>query len=172
MNEVTLTERQKRIMFKANLPNYLHDLGILLQRVVKVDDLVGLNESEKISEYIRSISTVYKTEKYQITFIDYKKIDFNALIEELHKHTFPPVFVWSTYTNECGFLKLDKGFIEIKNLNDFLFQSNICVFISNDLSQRLLIDFTNNNGDQDIIFEVYGEKWSKVFSNFNELMKI
>lgn len=43
MNEVTLTERQKRIRFKANLPNYLHNLGILLQGVVKADDLVILN---------------------------------------------------------------------------------------------------------------------------------
>ncbi len=159
-----LTERQKAIYYKANLPNYLKTLGVLFQREVVASELLSLKESELLGSRYKKKVLIAK-DIYETTIPDVRYFDFNQLFAALQAAASTPACLWADLSDACGYMKVD-SLLNIKSMYAFLVFSNICAFETRDLNQRLLIDYTeHSDGSNSLMFEVEGEEWQTAFKS-------
>jgi hypothetical protein len=156
-----MTDVYARLAYKRELPRHLTVLGKLLNRQVNAQNLLSLDETDAIRE--RSKSVVRRpSSRFTIRFSDKTGPRFQALIRTLQDRNPSPVLVWTLSADVCGFPRpvqlseIDFGF-------EFDLEPNgVLVFITEDLCDKLLLDYFEEDGERLLEVELSGAHWGDV----------
>jgi hypothetical protein len=146
----TYEQKKRRLFGKQYLQSYLGELKSILQISVETLDLLPIVETDKLSE---------------IDYSNYLKMSFNILFNEKNKlkeiifknceRVNKSYFIFTEYSLDCGTLKISK----LQDFNfDFSFKSlhsGLISLISEDLSEKIILDFSEENGDEYLEIEIY-----------------
>ena len=159
---MSTSSQSERLRKKLHLKEYLGELGRLLGRVVQEEELGSLAQVTTI----RAAALKFDTQpaiSHDIPFTERKSDRFVRFIQCLSEANPSHVYVWTPRTILCGV-------ILVPSLNaiklDFDFDINhegVLVFLTSDLSDRLLLDFsTTDMNEQRLNIELQGRYWSRV----------
>lgn len=146
----TYEQKKRRLFGKQYLQSYLGELKNILQISVDALDLLPIVETDKLIE---------------IDYSNYLKISFNILFNEKNKlkeiifknceRINKSYFIFTEYSLDCGTLKIRK----LQDFNfDFSFKSlnsGLISLISKDLSEKIILDFSEENGVEYLEIEIY-----------------
>lgn len=146
----TYEQKKRRLFGKQYLQSYLGELRNILQISVDAVNLLPIIETDKLSE---------------IDYSNYLKISFNILFNEKDKlkeiifnnceRINKSYFIFTEYSLDCGTLKINK----LQDFNfDFSFRSEhsgLISLISEDLSEKIILDFSEENGVEYLEIEIY-----------------
>lgn len=151
----TLEQKKRRLYGKNNLDNYLKELNAITNIDVSQKDLLSIVESDKIV-YDDDNSKFYKA---KILFNDKERL--LLFIGDLLKIRDGKGFLSTTYSNDSGLLEINS----LKDFNvNFRFDdehSGLITIVLKDLSNKLLLDFYEENQELYLEIETYGDDWSK-----------
>ena len=153
------TERKRKIQLKTNIVAYLSQLKQLTRINVVSEDLLSLSETAEITK--RS-SHLEKLDKICFTTnFEFKNSErFKRFITNLSKANNSLVYIWLEKTNYCGLYKA----ASINDI-DFSFRfdldpNGIIVFMTEDLNNRLLLDFYRDWEERETIeIKIQGKQW-------------
>lgn len=152
--EKRLEQARGRLSRKQYLKDYLKELNALTNIEVIEDMLLSVVESNKIG-------SVPHENSYKTKILFHEKDKLLIFIGKLIKLKDDKAYLFITHSKKCGLLKLD-------NLKDFNINFNfndehaglITIFLR-DLSNELLLDYYEENGEYYLEIETYGDDWSK-----------
>lgn len=151
----TLEQRKRRLFGKNNLQTYLKELNALTKIEITKYMLLSLVESDKIGsvdkEYFYKSNILFKEKNKLLLFINY-----------LIKVKDGECYLNTSYSKDCGVLKLSslKDFnINFKFFNE---HSGILSIILKDLSNELLLDYFEEDNEYYLEIEVYGKDWANI----------
>lgn len=150
----TLEQKKRRLYGKSNLNEYLKELEAITKIDVSQIDLLSIVESDKVV-----FNGDDKSYKAKILFNDKERL--LILFGDLLKLKDGKAFLSTEYSKDCGLLEIDslKDFNVNFNFNDE--HSGLITIVLKDLSNKLLLDFYEENQQQYLEIKVYGEDWSK-----------
>nr|WP_315218686.1 hypothetical protein [uncultured Flavobacterium sp.] len=150
----SIEQKKRRLYGKRYLEEYLKELNALTNIKVFESNLMSIVESDLLGTVIKS--KVYKT---TIKFNDKEKL--LLLVGEMIKTKNKSCYLYTTYSEDCGVLKL-------KSLNEFNINFNfddehggLIKIVLEDLSNELILDFYNQENDIYLDIEVFGNEWVK-----------
>lgn len=146
----TYEQKKRRLFGKKYLQTYLGELKSILQINVDAVDLLSIVETDKLNEIDYSN---YSKKSFNILFNEKDKLKefiFNNC-EQINKS----YFIFTEYSLDCGTLKISK-------LQDFNFNfpfksehSGLISLIRDDLSEKIILDFSEENGVEYLEVEIY-----------------
>lgn len=149
----TTEQKRRRLYGKQFLHEYLKELNALTNIQIEKDMLLSIEETDKLGKVSHEMS--YKS---QIFF--HEKDKLLIFIGQLIKLKNGMCYLWISYSNDCGILKLN-------SLNDFNVNFNfedehagLIAIIMEDLSNELILDYFEDNGEYYLDIETYGKEWS------------
>ena len=153
-----MTHAPARMALNKNLPRHLSELSRLVGREVTREDLMSLEETEAIREQAKRVKLVpFWT--FEIPFADKSSPRFRWLMKGLAALNPTPVYVWTPLSNVCGLLRP----VALSDVNfgfDFnLSAEGILVILTADLSDKLLLDYSEESDEQKLEIELSGEHW-------------
>lgn len=150
----TLEQKKRRLYGKSYLKEYLKELEAITNIDVSKKNLLSIVESDKVT-FDRG-SESYKA---KILFNDKERL--LIFIGDLLELKDGEAFLSTAYSKDCGLLQLNslKDFNVNFNFNDE--HSGLITIVLKDLSNKLLLDFYEENQEQYLEIEVYGDNWSK-----------
>lgn len=147
---------------KLHLKRYLEELGALIGRVVKAEELGSLEEVAAMRQAAQRFIG-QPTAKYEINFSDRRSERFKKFLKNLTVANRLAIYVWTPHTIDCGALLVDS--LDAISF-DFEFAINddgVLSFMTSDLRDRLLVDFSSTStGEQVMRIEIQGANWTKV----------
>ena len=157
-----ISSSSEKLRQKLNINKYLEELAVLAGRTVQAGELGGVEQAASIREVGKKFS-VSEASSSEISFVDRSTERFKDFIKRLHGENPSPVYVWSPRTIDYGTLLLPSlGAIKF----DFDFAVNeegILVFLTNDLEDRLLLDFFILPTDEKRLkIETQGTNWGSI----------
>ena len=146
---------------KKYLAQHLAELGCLLGRPVRADELLTLEETEAIrfqSKQIRLTPTWRQTIPFESrgsrTVVD--------LFQRLHDSRLLPVYVWTPLSNVCGLARPIR-LVEVNLEFDFnINREGIIAFIVTDLLDKVVFDFSAKDGHLELEIEASGDHWGRL----------
>jgi hypothetical protein len=152
------SEAQRQFRYKANIKKYLLQLKHLTRRDVSATDLMTLAETDALREKSKKIERL-PVQKFTIPFADRDGSAMKALVAALYARHQSRIYLWTELANICGGLWL--GSILDFNFNfDFDVDSNgVFSLLSEDLRQKLVLDFGDLEGNQMLEVELSGDAW-------------
>lgn len=150
----TLEQKKRRLYGKSNLNEYLKELEAITKINVSQKDLLSIVETDKVI-----FDRDDKSYKAKILFNDKERL--LIFIGDLFKLKDGKAFLSTAHSKDCGLLEMNslKDFNVNFNLNDE--HSGLITIVLKDLSNKLLLDFYEENEEQYLEIEVYGDDWSK-----------
>ncbi len=150
----TLEQKKRRLYGKSNLNEYLRELNAITNIDVNQKDLLSIVESDKI--VYDNNNDFYKA---KILFNDKERL--LLFIGDLLKLRDGKALLSTAYSKDCGLL-------EVRSLKDFNVNfrfddehSGLITIILKDLSNKLLLDFYEENQELYLEIETYGDDWPK-----------
>ena len=152
--EKRLKHARERLSRKQYLSEYLKELNALTNIKITEDMLLSRVESNEVGSVSREKS--YKTE-----ILFHEKDKLSIFIGKLIKLKDGDAYLHVTHSKSCGLLKLNS----LKDFNvNFNFDDEhaglITIFFRN-LSNELLLDYYEENGEYYLEIETYGDDWSQ-----------
>jgi hypothetical protein len=145
---------------KSLMSSYLKELNLLSKLKIKVNDLITFEETEMIIHKRKEISESIPSEKLVLKFEDKDRLlHYLSKMAELKKGK---IYMFTEYSKSCGALLLN-SLIDF-NYN-FAFSdehSGIISFLSEDLKDKLILDFYEESGQYIIEIETQGYVWNSV----------
>jgi len=146
----TIEQKKRRLIGKQYLPVYLTELNKLIKNVVVADDLLSIQDSDNI------YSTVFSDEPIDRFTTSFEKKDrLKILFESIESAESLKYILFTAYSHECGAIRIGS----LVNFNvDFDFDdehSGLIILISNNLLQKILLDFYEEGGERYIDVEIY-----------------
>ncbi len=148
--------------YLSNITSYLLELGILANKTVNKSDLSSIDKVDKVKAGASNLEN-FPIERFKVDFSEKDESRFANYIQGLYSTNSEQVYLWTSKTNICGLYRVDS----IKDVN-FLFpfelnDEGIVVFLSADLKDKLLLDFSIDSTDNRIIeVEAQGANWSGI----------
>lgn len=147
----------------AILKDYLIELSILFDKEITAEDLSLSSEASKIASNISGFEMQFSN-KFTIPFSDMYQPRFINYIDNLDAKLSLPIFVFTPHSLICGFMQAQS----LRHINfKFPFEINkdgILIFITNDLSNRLSLDFyVSQSGVETVQVEVQGPDWQAIY---------
>lgn len=153
--EETLEQKKRRLLGKKLLNDYLKELEALTNIEIKEDLLLSIPDTD-------SIGKISKEHMYKSTISFNEKEKLLLYIGELINIKDGNCFLYITYSRDCGALKLSS----LKDFNtNFKFydeHAGILSIVMADLTNELLLDYYEEDGEHYLEIEAFGEEWSKV----------
>lgn len=151
----TSEQKKRRLFGKQYLSEYLKELNALTKINVTPNELITVAESDLVNKIRFDVS-----KSFRFNFNDKERL--TILIERLNDIKKEPCYLFTTYSNDCGLLKLNS----IKNFNiNFNFDDEHAGFIKlilQDLSNEISLDFYEEDGIQILEVEISGKEWSEI----------
>lgn len=157
-----MTDVKSKREYLSNIASYLLELGVLTNKKIKKDDLSSVDRVAEIRAKVTRLEEL-PLEKFRISFAEKKYNRFGHYIQGLCESNNGEVYIWTSKTNVCGLYKV----ASIRDIDfSFPFEINdegIVVFLSADLKDKLILDFSfDPAGNKIIDIEAQGENWSKI----------
>lgn len=160
MSILSSLERRRQIMSQKS---YLTELTSLLKKKVSSDmlkttdqDFLEIHKSIK-DKFLSSSVTVY-----EIPFTAKRGNVFKSYIQKLYEANPSPIHIWTPHTNECKKL-LVSSLNEVDWDFDFsIYEGGIASFTTIDFQDSLLLDWTEECGEQRLTLEAQGSNWASV----------
>lgn len=148
--------------YLSNIAAYLLELGMLANKVVNKDDLSSVEEVDEVRAGTANLENL-TTEKFKVGFSEKDGSQFQSYIQGLYDTNNEQVYLWTGKTNSCGLYKVGS----IKDVNfSFSFDLNeegIVVFLSVDMKDKLLLDFSiDSSGNEIVEVESQGLNWPNI----------
>lgn len=152
---MSITEKR---LYKLHLKEYLGELEKLVGHPISESELIGVAETRDIqvaSKKFEHLPTVSKT----VPFLAADHAFLGEVLQQLSDANNSPVFIWTPRTQYCGMLKIP-SICAIKP--DFHYQTNkegVLAFITDDLCDRMVIDWSNDGNTNWLTYEFQGDNW-------------
>jgi hypothetical protein len=160
-------ENRKMLFQKAKgkslISIYLKELNLLTRQMVEAKDLITIEDTVRIIHKRKEISNTIPFEKLTLSFEAKDRLSsYLAKMAEIKKGK---VYLFTEYSKNCGALLLN-------SLNDFNHKfsfndehSGIISFLSEDLKDKLVLDFYVENDKYILELETQGFVWNSVLYN-------
>src|SRR5688500_5918049 len=156
-----MTSLEAKLRYNRSIKSYLAELRLLNNKDVSKEDLSSIVELEEI----RRKSSLLKSlpiSKFTIDFDERKSVRFNQYIQNLNKVNDSHIYIWTAKTNDCGLYK-NGSIVDIDFSFPFEINEGVLVFLSIDLKDNLLLDFSNGTeGKRVLEVEAQGLNWPKI----------
>ncbi len=154
-NTETVEQKKRRLYGRQHLVAYLKELNAITNKKVDESMLLSIVDSDKVNSTL--FEECYKT---RILFSDKEKL--LLLIGRLISLKDGKIYLYTSYSEDCGLLKLDslKDFNVNFNFNDEHY--GLIIIILQDLSNKLILDFYEEKERYYLEIEAYGGDWSKL----------
>jgi hypothetical protein len=147
-------ELTKRLRRNRHLARHLTELGCLLRREVRPEDLLSLYETEVL---LGRAAKRTPGRKETFPFADKARGRLSLLV---HAFQDDLVYLWTALTNDCGVYRA-VPLAEIDFSFPFEFSpEGILSVVSQDLGDRILLDWYEEGGVELLDLEVTGPRWS------------
>jgi len=154
------TMLKRKAIGKTFIDKYFRELNTVSNKEINSDDLLSIEDTY---QYIDSISNIRKLNHYKsepFEFHDKNRLtDF--FIDIINKKNGKAILI-TKYSEYCGALPLN-------GLQDFNFNfpynaehSGLITLILEDLSNELILDFWDDQGQKLIEIETYGNEWGLI----------
>lgn len=152
----------EKLRQKLNLKKYLKELTALTGRPVDLDELGSLEQAAAIRDTGQKFGE-RSSQTHEILFSERCSAQFKEFVLRLHEANPSSVYVWTPRTINCGTLLVESLAVVKFDFDFSVNEEGILVFLSSDMEDRLLLDFSNSaTGDQVMKIETQGSNWSKV----------
>lgn len=147
---------------KRNLPSYLLELKQITGLDVDSKSLSPIEDVEKLREKASVLADLDKN-RLIISFSEKNSKQFRKFVVNLSKSNSNSVYIWTNRANLYGLYK-----VASIDAIDFSFpfdvnSDGIIVFLTSDLSDKLLLDFYYDSEYQEMIeVELQGKHWSLI----------
>jgi hypothetical protein len=145
-----------------NINSYLLELKEFTGVDVKREFLSSVEDVKKIIKKTLLLKDTNKN-KFAIDFSEKTSERFKTFIANLKKANNSPVYIWTEKSNVCGLYKVAS--IDAVNFA-FRFDlspEGIVEFVTEDLSDRLLLDYYYDSDDREMLeFEWQGKHWHSI----------
>lgn len=147
-------EVTKRLRRNAHLARHLTELGRLLRRDVRPDDLLSLPETEALR-----VRMAKRTPDRKESF-PFAEKNGRRLSPLVHAFQEDLVYVWTALSNDCGVHRA-VPLSEVDFSFPFAFSpEGILSIVSQDLGDHILLDWYEEGGAELLDLEVTGPRWS------------
>lgn len=154
-------ELQEKIEYARNIKPHLAALSRLVGRPVCADELLDLASTRQLRERLRLLPRAHP-KTVALPFAAMRTEQFKRFVNALASAAPQSVQIWTSTAEACGPLTLDS----ILNFNfDFDFEDEpggIIVLRTADLLDRLLLDFSEEDGELELEAEWSGPRWGAV----------
>ncbi|WP_143684731.1 hypothetical protein [Variovorax sp. KK3] len=141
---------------------HLEELQVLLGRRVAAEELLSLEQTEQLRQASQHFRAAPIT-AYEIDFCEKMTGRFHALIDRLAISNPSPVYLWATYSVECGTLA-------VPSLHDIHFDFDFAVgdmellsMTTSDFQDRLLLNwFESDDGARRLSVQTQGKHWAAI----------
>lgn len=150
---------EKRL-YKLNLKEYLGELEKLVGHPISEGELIGVAETRDIQVAAKRFEHLPIVAK-KVPFLTPDHAFLGDVIQQLYDANNSPVFIWTPRTQYCGTLKIP-SISAIKA--DFHYQTNnegILAFMTDDLCDRMVIDWSNDGKTNWLTYEFQGDHWGR-----------
>ena len=157
-----MTNIKNKREYLSNIASYLLELGMLANKAVNKSDLSPVEEVDEVRAGASNLENL-PTEKFKVGFSEKDGSQFSRYIQGLYDANNEQVYLWTGKTNTCGLYKVGS----IKDV-DFSFpfdlnEEGIVVFLSVDMKDKLLLDFSiDSSGNEIVELESQGLNWPNV----------
>lgn len=146
---------------KTYLSKYLEELNAILDTAKGSYQVLSLEETDRILQ--RSAESINKEKvlKYQLEF-DHKEEFLIDCMIECNRLLSGMIYLFTGYSEDCGLAVVDT-LMMLKP--DFSFTSEhagLISIISGDLSNKILLDFYEENNEYFLEIEIYGDLWGSI----------
>lgn len=143
---------------KLSTQRYMEELSCLTGGNVSPGDLCSIEATMNIQERVLFFSGL-PCSHADIDFFDKTSFRFYDFISRLEALNDSRVYIWTPRTVDCGaFLGGKIGGINFE-FNHDINDEGILVFLTEDLQDRLLLDFYVDDGSYRLRVEVQGNNW-------------
>lgn len=154
-----MTKIPTKAELKRNLSSYLLELKQITGRDVDSKSLSSIEDVEELREKASVLANLDKV-RFVINFSEKNSEQFKKFIENLGRSNSNSIYIWTNRANLYGLYKVAS--IDAIDFS-FSFDVNpdgIIVFLTSDLSDKLLFDFSYDSEDREIIeVELQGKHW-------------
>ena len=157
-----MTNIKNKREYLSNIAPYLLELVILANKTVNKSDLSSVDKVDEVRAGASNLENL-PIEKFTVDFSEKNDARFSSYVQGLYDANNEEVYLWTSKTNICGLYKVGS----IKDVNfSFPFELNdegVVVFVSADLENKLLLDFSvDPTGNKIVEVEAQGLNWSNI----------
>ena len=157
-----ISSSSEKLCQKLKMKKYLEELTVLVRHPVKSADLGSVEQAASIREAAKKLS-VSDAASSEITFVDRSSERFKKFVRCLHDANPSQVYVWTPRTIDCGVLLVPSLSAIDFDFDFAVNEEGILVFLTDDLEDRLLLDFFILPADEKRMkIETQGANWGKV----------
>ncbi|MGI6339278.1 MAG: hypothetical protein ACOXZV_07885 [Bacteroidales bacterium] len=153
----------RKVKGKSILNSYLEELNLIVRVKLSEKDLIPLEETEHLISRRKQISKSIPQKKVKLKFED--KARLYGYLNALESVRNGKIILFTEYSKYCGALLLN-SFNDINY--DFSFDdehSGIVSILSENLNDKLLLDFYEEDGSFFIEVETQGHLWNCIFDH-------
>jgi hypothetical protein len=157
-----MSSSSKELRRKLQLKRYLAELAAVTGRQIQADELIGLEQTTKLQADQQKFRTQsFASYEVPLSHITTKRfIDF---IDRLSKSNNSNVYLWIMRSMDCGVIRLQSLYDVAWGLDLSASEEGILVFVTDDLEDSLLLDFSElPTGEQIMTIETKGANWESV----------
>ena len=159
---IMTSERQKTIIYRANIREYLQKLNCFLLRSAQEGDLLSHEETLHLRTRAKP-QVENEVREFSIPFEEKTSDQFQNYLRKLSKANSSAIYVWIDRTIDCGT-------IAIPSLTDFNWSfaydcdpDGTLTLVTTDLEDRMLLDYSEDNqGKRVLEVKVTGNRWSEI----------
>lgn len=156
------SERQKKIIYKTNIREYLQKLKYFLLRSVGEHDLLSLEETLALRTRAKE-HFANEVKEFSVPFEEKTSERFQNYIRELSKANSAGIYVWIDRTIDCGT-------IGIPSLSDFNWAfaydcdpDGTLTLVTTNLEDRMMLEYSEDNSGKRVLeVKVTGSTWPKI----------
>ena len=148
----TLEQKKRRLLGKKYLRSYLEELSRLLNRNVKGDELLSIEDTDA---FIRETASLKNGIYYKKTIKFEDKVYLKNILEKNVSDFDKPYFMYLSYSLDCGLMKFSS--LRDFNLNFNFYDEHVGLieFIRSDEMEEILLDYYEENGEKLIDIEIF-----------------
>jgi hypothetical protein len=149
----------EKIRRNIDLRRYLEELSALTGRQIRADELGSIEQAASIREDCQKFSA-QASRVTEIPFPDRKLERFKKFVRRLSRANAASVYVWTPRTISCGVFLMPSIDAVRFDFDFAINEEGILVFVTSDLEDRLLLDYSNSPaGGRIMKVETQGTNW-------------
>ncbi len=150
-----------RLKNNLHVEAHLQEISSLVRRKVTVSELEEPVVTKEIRDKEKEFSK-YESMHIEIPFDLKSEKRFQGFITKLAAANPTPVYLWTSYANECGPLKLNSLFAVDYDFPFEVSDEGVFSLVTTDLADRLLLEFHEEGGNLILDIGFQGKHWSVV----------
>ena len=156
-----MSDAQRQFRYKANIKKHLSQLRHLTGRELSPTDLITLAETDLLRERSRKLERL-PIRRFSVPFAERNGKLMKDLINKIHGAYQSRIYLWTELANTCGAVWLD-SILDFNFEFDFEIDANgVFALESEDLRQKLLLDFSEVESGKLLEVEVSGDVWGAI----------